>query len=426
MKKFLVIFTTILIFCLTPSIAQALGVAVGPTKIDINDAIRGGEYERLIRIFNPSPEDTEYTLTVEGTAANWTSFFYSDPEKPVGSKLLIVGESNVPILMKIKVPDDIANDTYTANIIVKTAPPENQGETSVSTILQAISLLTIEVQGEQIRDGEVIRISVADTEVGIPARIETLFKNTGNVKVQPRIDCVILKENEKITEISRADTEIGVEVQDTIVVEWNTDDQREGEYTARVSVYLDDRLLSTIDIPFELFAPGTLTKEGEFASFYYEGQPVLNSLIKLAGVFSNTGKVASYASLTAEIYLDDELVDIVESEKNLAPVGQKVGVSVYYTFEKAGNYTIKGLISFDGKRTDTKEIDLVIGTETNQEESNNSGEANNENGKTATNTSNSFLTIGLPIIIVVLVIIGVSIFYFLKKNKRTNKSDSST
>ena len=425
MKKFLVIFTTILIFCLTPSVAQALGVAVGPTKIDINDAIRGGEYERLIRIFNPSPEDTEYTLAVEGTAANWTSFFYSDPEKPVGSKLLIPGESNVPVLMKIKVPDDIANDTYTAKIIVKTAPPESQGETGVSTILQAISLLTIEVQGEQIRDGEVIRISIVDTEVGIPARIETLFKNTGNVKVQPRIDCVILKGTEKITEISQADTEIGVEVQDTIVVEWNTDNQREGEYTARVSVYLDDRLLSTIDIPFELLPPGTLTKEGEFVSFYYEGQPLLNSLVKLTGVFSSTGKVASYASLIAEIYLDDELVDIVESEKNLAPVGQKVGVSVYYTFEKVGNYTIKGVISYDGKRTDTKEIDLVIGTETNQEESN-SGEANNENGNTAGNTSNSFLTIGLPIIIVVLVILGVSVFYFLKKNKRTNKSNSST
>lgn len=409
-----------------PSVAQALGVAVGPTKIEITDAIRGGEYKRLVKIFNPSPEDTEYTITTEGTAANWTSFFYSDPERPIGSKVLVAGESNVPVLLKIKIPDDIANDTYTANIIVKTAPSENQGGTGVSTILQATSTLAIEVQGEQIKDGKVIRISVVDTEVGIPARIETLFKNTGNVKVQPKIDCEILKETKKITEISQAETEIGVEVQDTIVVEWNTDDQREGEYTARVSVYLDDRLLSTIDIPFELFPPGTLTKEGEFASFYYEGQPALNSLVKLAGVFSNTGMVASYASLIAEIYLDDTLVDIVESEKILAPVGQKVGTSVYYTFEEIGNYTIKGVISYDGKRTDTKEIELVIETETSQEDSENSGEANNENEKTTTNNSNSFLTIGLPIIIVVLVLLGVAVFYFLRKNKKTTNSDSTT
>jgi hypothetical protein len=428
MKKLLVIFTAILIFSFIPGVVQALGVAVGPTNIEINDALRGGEYKRTITIFNPSSDDTEYTITAEGEAANWTSFFYLNPEKPIENKISISGKSNVPVLVKIKVPDDITNDTYNAKIIVQTVPPEGLEGTGVATIMQATSTLTINVKGEQIRDGEVIRISVVDTEVGIPARIETLFKNTGNVIVKPEINCVILKETQELAEISYADTEVGVENQDTITVEWNTDNQREGEYTARVSVFLDDRLLTTKDIPFELFPPGTLTKEGEFVSFYYEGQPALNSLLKIEGIFSNTGQVASYASLVAEIYRDDALFDTVESEKTLAPVGQKVGTSVYYTFEEVGNYTIKGLISYDGKRTDTKEIELAIGTETNLENSNSSGNTNNdnENGNAVSNTSNSFLTIGLPIIIVVLVILGVSLMYFLKKNKRTNKSDSST
>ncbi|MFC1948543.1 hypothetical protein ACFLXY_11570 [Chloroflexota bacterium] len=425
MKKLLIVLTAILIFCLTPGVAQALGVAVGPTNIVISDALRGGEYGRTITIFNPSPEETEYIISTDGVAADWLSFHDQDTGQAIGAKLTIAGDNKIPVLVKIKIPDDMANGTYNAQVTVKTIPPESLDGTGVSTIMQAKSTLSVVVAGEQVRAGEVIRISVVDTEVGIPARIETLFKNTGNVKVKPRIDCEILKGTEKVTEISHSDTEVGVEGQDVIIVEWNTDDQREGEYTAKVSVFLDDRLLTTKEIPFELFAPGTLTKEGELVSFEYKGQPALNSLVKLEGIFSNTGQATSYAKLITEIYLDGVLVDTVDGEKILAPVGQQVVTSVYYTFEQAGRYTIKGFITFDGKQTDTREIDFVVEAESNIDDGTSSGgTSNNENG-TDSKGSNAFLTIGLPIIIVVLLISSGLVIYY-RRSRGNTKSDSST
>ena len=426
MKKTpLIILVAILIICVIPGVAKALGVAVGPTDIVITNALRGAEYKRTLTVFNPSSEDTEYKIITEGEAANWTKFYHIDTNVPIEGKLSIAGKSNVPILVTINIPDDVANDTYNAKIIIQTVPPEEYEGTGVSTIMQATSILTVTVKDDQIMDGEVIRISVVDTEVGIPARIETLFKNTGNVIVKPKIDCVILKEVEEFAEISHDTTEVGVESQDIITVEWDTDDQKEGKYTARVRVFLDDRLLTEREIPFELFPPGTLTKEGEFVSFNYEGQPALNSLIKLEGIFSNTGQVASYAKLITEIFLDGALIDTVESELILAPVGQQVRTSIYYTFDQVGKYTVKGFISFDGKKTDTKEIDLLI--ETNIENGKDSSETNNNDSeKPDSNTSNSFLTIGLPILIVLLVISFVSVIYYKRKIKGNTKSDSST
>ena len=419
MKKLLTVLAAVLIICLTTGVAQALGVAVGPTNMVIDGALRGGEYERTVTVFNPSGEETEYEISTEGEAAGWLSFYDLDTGQPIGDRLTISGDNKKPIQVKIKIPEDMANGTYNAEVIVKTIPPEGLEGTGVSTIMQAKSVLSVVVAGEQVRSGEVIRISVVDTEVGIPARIETLFKNTGNVKVKPRIEVEIEKGTEKVGEVSHSETEVGVEGQKVITVEWDTGEQREGEYTAKVRVFLDDKLLRAEEVPFELFPPGTLTKEGEIVSFEYKGQAALNSVVKLEGIFSNTGQAAAYAQLIAEVYREGSLVDTVESEKILSPVGQQVTTSVYYTFEEVGSYTVEGFIAYDGKQTETREIEVLIETEADIDEGTNSDGAGNSEGGTDNKGSNVFLTIGLPIIIFVLILSSGLIIYFRRSRGKS-------
>lgn len=73
-----------LMLMLACSTVQAAGLGVSPPSFILADALRGGEYESTIMVYNTADEDGDYKLNATGPGSEWITFYrVEDPEKPI-------------------------------------------------------------------------------------------------------------------------------------------------------------------------------------------------------------------------------------------------------------------------------------------------------------------------------------------------------
>lgn len=356
---FLLALAGLLAWLLPVQAIQAAGVAMGPAGIEIS-VVRGQTYQRTATVYNPSSsEPMDYTLRVEGEASSWIHLLDFGTGTPIET-LHIDAASSTYVIIEIRVPSETPNSTYKAIVYVETAPVANIDGTGVSAILQAHSELSIIVGGEQTVDGVLYDVTVRDIEPGLPLRLGVQFRNTGNVAVNPAISCAISKDNTLVAEFGHAATSVMAGTEAVIPVEWADTAGLSGDYVAQVRVSLPDRLIGTREVPFRVLPPGTLTKTGELVDLTFEGEPGLGTTLRIEGNFRSTGQADCLAKLMLEAYCNGDLVEAVESEEGLVPVGETRPLTAYLKPGKSGDYTVKGFAAYNGKQTEVKDISFTV------------------------------------------------------------------
>jgi hypothetical protein len=352
----------LLLLLLLPFSVNALGLGIAPTDLKITNALRGAEYERMVWVYNPGEDEINVTLGADGEAADWVSFYHtSDPSTSINS-MSIPGEDNVGVLVKFNIPADAAAGSYSATIYAETIPVGGEYiEGTTVTKLRMPADVVIIVTGTQILTGVVSGVIATDTEVGYPLRIEVHFKNTGNVEATPQIDVEITKDDANIDSLIFAGTKVKPERSEAIPVEWDTDGRELGNYTAQVAISLDEEAIATQKLNFAILPVGTFSRAGVFEELSLQGEAELGTITKVQATFLNTGQIDTKAKFIGELYCDDELIDTLESEETLVPMGQSDILTSYVTPEKDGDYDIKGYINYEGKKTEVKEISFSIG-----------------------------------------------------------------
>ena len=340
----------------------AIGIAVTPSHLEISDALRGGEFERNITIYNPDPEITSYTLSVSGDAGLWISFFkQDDPTSPV-DRVTIPGNENVRILVKFTIPQDAANGEHKATIIVTSVPAEEASGGSGQVVsLAAPVAVTIFVTGNQILSGVVNGISADDVEVKYPLRIKVQFHNTGNVVATPLITVKIAtQDGTTINNFTSSEFNVKPQKHETILLEWDTTGKEPGDYIANISVTLGDSVIKQEQLNFAILPTGTLTRSGSLTELIFEGEPGLGVLTMIQATFVNTGKIDTKAKFIGDVYHNGTLVDTLQSEELLVAVGNMELLKSYFKPDQPGEYRIKGYVIYEGKKTEEKEISFTI------------------------------------------------------------------
>jgi hypothetical protein len=424
MKKVisLVLGLLVSLILLLPIQIQAAGVAIGPQTLEVNNAIRGGDYEKVVTVFNPSNYQDNFRIGADGQAGSWLSFYKWNIKQDLANQtplqtFAIDAGSNTPILLKIKVPQDAANGSYKATVFAETAPVGLPAGSQVSAVMRSEAFLTIAVSGNMIVGGTVNNVSVPDAEAGFPVRLEINFKNTGNVAVQPEIDYQVMKGTTKVAEDSYNKTSVGAGSTADIAIELATSPELAGDYSSHVSVSVQGKNLATKDLSFKILPAGTFTKKGELASFQYEGNTLQNSMVKLQAGFKNTGQGDARAKLISEVYVGTDLVDTIKSEDSVVAAGDTGNLTAYLKLSTPGQYTIKGYISYEGKQTETKEISLnVAAAGTSQVAANGASNANQSKPISTDNPA------GLPFnplyFVAVAACIGIALFFTLRKRSQ--------
>jgi hypothetical protein len=360
-KSLLISVIQFLLILMFPLNVTAVGLGVGPTNIEISDALRGGEYLRTISIKYIGEGQAIMELSVTGDISDWVTFYeHGELTTPVEHVTAIAGEWTYA-MVQFSIPDNAPVGNTTGTIYVNNIPPEGDGDGGVTVGLQGKVDVNIIVTGTQILTGVVNSVTARDTEVGYPLRVEVQFRNTGNVVATPQIDIEITKDDASIDNLTFAETKVNPEKSEAIPVEWDTDGRELGDYAAHVAISLDEEVIATGDLDFAILPVGTLTRFGEFIELAFEGEPKLGTITKVQATFSNSGFIDTKAKFIGELYCDNELIDTLESEETLVPVGQSDILISYVMPEKQGDYDVKGYINYEGKETEVKEISFSIG-----------------------------------------------------------------
>lgn len=351
-----------LLVVLSFSTVQAPGVGVSPPSFTAPDALKGGEYERIITVYNTADDDGSYEFSATGPGSEWITYYHADDLETSITTLYLKGQSRERVLVNIKVPDEAPNMDYTPTIYVRSIPAEAaEGEGAVAHAVVQIPVKgTIRVTGTQILKGTVKPISAADTELDYPLKIKVELQNEGNVIAIPIIAIRITKDGTPIDSFVHDESSIKPGKTDTITVPWDTTGNEPGDYTASVTVSLGDETLATEDVPFSILPRGTLTRKGVLKSLSLEGKPQLNRIVKVLAEFENTGSIDTLAKFKGELYRNGELVDVLESEEKLVGVGEKLQLVAYYKITMPGTYTIKGVVIYDAKETDPEEVSFTV------------------------------------------------------------------
>lgn len=346
---------------LLSSPVSAIGLSIGPTRIELEDALRGEVYERMVRVSNGCEDTATLLLLAAGDAGEWISFHdWDNPAAPIES-VTLAGHDSVKVLVRFSIPEDAASGDYAATIDAETMPEAGVESGQVGIKLRAQANVSIKVTGKQILTGDVRSITARDVEVNYPLKIKVEFVNTGNVVAQPEIDVAISKDGTAIDGFTSAEAKVKVGSRQIIPVEWDTAGRELGDYVASTAISLDGEVISTRELNFAILPVGTLSRAGVLTELSLQGNPKLGGIAKIQATFFNTGQIDTRAKFIGEVYCDNELVDAMESEESLIPVGQEDTLTSYVKLERPGHYDIKGYVNYEGKKTGVKEISFAIG-----------------------------------------------------------------
>lgn len=358
MEKFVIIGILGITAAILCQPACASGIGISPTTISVSEAMRGDVCEKTVTIFNPNSEEMYFAVGTEGEAGGWISFADSD-DIPI-SNGFIPPYGKEAIRIYVEIPPNASNGIYHASISASTQSAEKSGISGMQAVFKAKSDMTIEVTDVQKLSGTVDHITVRDGEVNVPVTAEVKFTNTGNVIAKPIITVAIEKDGKSIEEITEHNVEIKPGISETIQVNWDTAEQRSGEYSADVSVSLDGTVIEKKRVSFELFPVGTLTQEGEFVTLESDGDYLPGTLLKIIGTFKNTGTLGTDAQLTGEVMNNGKLIGTIESKELEVPIYSSKQLTSYLDLTDVGDYVIKAHVIYSGKETDEKEITFRV------------------------------------------------------------------
>jgi len=356
--------TLILVLCqsgflISQGYAQG-GFGVSPDTLKIVNAYKGEEYLRAFMISSNFSVALNFSLVVEEGFEEWVRF-YADYDRTIEvSSIVLQAYGSQRVYAVFRVPEDAPICNYSFNVYVKTG-----GEGVGSGLGVALSIpLRIEISptGTQILDARVEGVKISSVEEGDVMPILIYVTNTGNVKVKPKIEVSICMDEELVDRLEYEGGWIKPGLQSTVKLEWGTLKRPVGNYTATITTSINEIVIDTRKVYFQILPYGSLKSQGLMLNFNYEGEPSVGGLIKLTAVFKNTGEIPTKAQLTVEIYKDGQVIDIVKSEALLVPVLSAENLTAYYRLPSPGSYKMVGYIIYGIKKTQTMEIEMNVGS----------------------------------------------------------------
>lgn len=273
------------------------GFGITPPYVKSDTLTRGSEYEQEIILVRGDPvEDLKAEITINVPGINgWISI-------DRGTEFILPkGESQFPIVVSVRVPEDADYDEYTGSIRIRTSSLEQRS--GVSIALGAQVDVAIKVV-DHIYDFEVRRVELREAEEGhkkwwldYPGRITFLMhiENIGNAPVAPskvvfdiydRKGEVLL---ETVQNIGKIQT---IAAFDTSKVEaYLPTHLKPGGYKVKYFIYKEDTLSRSGDLNLSILPRGIIPG---YRSFGFEGLsfkdkasvigPIIGLIVFLFGV----------------------------------------------------------------------------------------------------------------------------------------------
>ncbi|MDG6219293.1 MAG: hypothetical protein QCI00_07620 [Candidatus Thermoplasmatota archaeon] len=340
------------------------GITVMPGAINLGDVVKGTYYTRQITIINSGEEPIGIALSSEGLLASYITFSQDSDFSYTFDYLNVSKKENV--LVRFFIPLTFPSGFFNTTIYVKTADffDKDNNNTQTSSIYLSFPIcVTLNATGEVNLSGEITYLEIKDNEVGYPILFHIGFLNKGNVIAFPAIYINISRGSWYIDNLKHSQTWIDSGRGEIIAIEWDTENREPGAYDARVTIVLDENIIEDQNLSFQILPRGSLTRNGELQNLSFSGNLQVGNTIKIIASFKNTGGIETTAKLIGEVYIDDNLVDSIESDGYLVKTGRASELISYYKLVELGQYTINGYVLYEGNQTSIKTISFQMGDE---------------------------------------------------------------
>jgi hypothetical protein len=337
------------------------GLGISPAEMVTPNLSKGSHVERTFVLSRSNPvEDLYFTVTMEGATKDWTTL-------DKGMEFTMPkGQQRFSIMVIANIPKDTANGEYKGGIRLVSSSkfPDKTGGSGSSTALAALIETDFTITGKQVLEYEISSIRIQTIEEGSPLEVSLTIINTGNVEARPtKVHIEVFdKLNEKQLE-SQDVTEMGSvepfetgDIAITVPTKLGID-----QYWTKISAYRDEALLKEESLVFEIVEVGSLQKNGDLKELLCNKKAAIGEIVKITGVFENTGQSNYSAKLVAEIFKKGKLVKLVESDLATVNKGKTENLSAYFTPEGLGKYTVKVHVAYSGGKTPEKEAKISVG-----------------------------------------------------------------
>jgi hypothetical protein len=346
--------------------SDAIGIAVSPSQMYINDMLRGTSANNSLRVYNPDPTYTlRYNITVNDTI--------SDTISVSPSTGTITPKSSAVVLIKARVSDTKPNGLYNGTVHISSVidVPKEINQTGIIPQPAVNVIVSYSVTDKQTTGLVVNNLQLFDTEEGMAFPLNMNATGTGNVDAQP-----VIRLN--LTGVGKTTAASTYEIKNVTIKPRTAQDVYttypntlpKGQYEARADVLFNGTSIFNTTKQIEVFEKGVLKSKGELTAVKIEGSTFVNvgDTVKLVAPFRNTGEVGINGTLVCEVREDvggtnetgGKLVGTAQSNTLEVLPGQTVDLATYYTPQKAGAYIVSGHVQYANKVTENKATVLTV------------------------------------------------------------------
>ena len=343
--------------------AVGINLAVGPAFIQEDNANRNQTYHHIVYLFNDNDYDVVVEINATGYLHEWVTFYnYGELEIPI-TEIFMKNNSERPINVVFKVPETAANGDYRGDLLF-TAKPDltNPSNSNISTLHLTTPIIALfNITGDQNLNISVHKISIKNEELDYPVEFRIELINNGDVEASPYIKIDIFnKVGEHIDTLFRRIFNINAGEISKQTLQWDTTGKYAENYTANITIQLDDHIIYHETKLFAINPIGTKERNGTLEYITYDGELKKGNTLKIIGIFKNRGDIKVKAQFIGEVYKDGSLIDTIESPEKLVEKYKTENLISYYKIEENGDYIITGYVHYSEYDTSFKELKLKV------------------------------------------------------------------
>lgn len=250
-------FALLSVIFFAPETGHAIGQLVAP--IVHEDVLRGQIVQDTLTLMNSESRAVSYDLAAEGDIKSWAAFYKKEDLENSITRIEIPALSNIDAVVKLSVPGDIPNGTYTGYIDLMSLPSGSASSGSSASLQQTVSRsVSITVSDNEVVKIESYVLPVAyAVNVGEPLKIVVKHDNQGNIALKPDAQVVISRAgNELFNAIfpypGGEPAVAPLSMKTLPAIEWPTAGRPEGTYNAKVKIILAGKTIKESDFTFDV------------------------------------------------------------------------------------------------------------------------------------------------------------------------------